>query len=323
VPGPLDNLPRPISERAGAGRRRRRLLTIGTSGAIVALLAFAVVTSSPGTPFDPAGAVAGVVATGASATDHDLQGGAHVAPGGSSATSPAAALPTRSAEAEPSTAPVPTTEPDPTPALAATLTGYQSPLPHGRLTLPFGPSPWGSRIVDGEKMHDGIDLATFCGDRVVAAHDGIVLTAGRHYDKYMGWIGDLQPYLDRLDKKKLYPTLPIVIVTDDGNGYRSIYAHFSKVAVKKGDTVQAGQFIGYEGRTGRASGCHVHYGLFSPLETATFGIDPAVVKRMKVPKREIARVDPLIVLPEHAEKGSAPATAVPDGSGEPDRPASP
>jgi murein DD-endopeptidase MepM/ murein hydrolase activator NlpD len=170
-----------------------------------------------------------------------------------------------------------TATPAPTPLPAGSLTGYQSPLPHGRLTLPFGPTPWGSRIVDGQKMHDGMDLATFCGDRVVAAHAGTVLAAGRHYDKVMGWVGDLQPYLDRLDKKKLYPTLPIVIVVDDGNGYRSIYAHFSKVVVKKGDTVEAGQFIGYEGRTGRASGCHVHFGLFSPLETATFGIESSVV----------------------------------------------
>jgi murein DD-endopeptidase MepM/ murein hydrolase activator NlpD len=33
--------------------------------------------------------------------------------------------------------------------------------------------------VEGTTFHDGIDLATFCGDRVVAAHDGIVLAAGR------------------------------------------------------------------------------------------------------------------------------------------------
>ena len=68
-------------------------------------------------------------------------------------------------------------------------------------------------------------------------------------------------------------TLPIVIVIDDGDGYRSIYAHFSKVVVKRGDVVKAGDFLGYEGMTGHASGCHLHYGLFSPLETATFGMD--------------------------------------------------
>lgn len=155
-------------------------------------------------------------------------------------------------------------------------------------------------MVDGEAFHDGLDLATFCGDRVVAAHSGVVLAASRHYDTKMGWIGDLTPYLDRLDASSLWSTLPIVVVIDDGNGYRSIYAHLSKAVVKKGQTVGVGDLLGYEGKTGRASGCHLHYGLFSPQETARFGIDPGVVERMKLPAWEIARVDPLLVLPERA-----------------------
>ena len=177
------------------------------------------------------------------------------------------------------------------------LTGYRWPVSKVRLTLPFGPTVWGSRLVDGERFHDGIDLATFCGDRVTAAHDGVVLAAGRKYDQVMGWVGDLRPYLRRLDRLNLWMTLPIVVVTDDGNGYRSMYAHFSKVVVTKGQRVKAGQLLGYEGATGRASGCHVHYGLYSPWEMSTFRIRPDVVKRMKLPKAEIARVDPLLVLP--------------------------
>jgi murein DD-endopeptidase MepM/ murein hydrolase activator NlpD len=177
------------------------------------------------------------------------------------------------------------------------LTGYRWPLAKVRVTLPFGPTVWGSRIVDGERFHDGIDLATFCGDRVMAAHDGVVLAAGRRYDHVMGWVGDLDPYLRRLEKRNLWSTLPIVVVTDDGNGYRSLYAHFGKIVVKPGQAVKAGQLLGYEGATGRASGCHVHYGLYSPWETATFAIRPDVVKRMKLPNLEIARVDPLLVLP--------------------------
>jgi murein DD-endopeptidase MepM/ murein hydrolase activator NlpD len=169
-----------------------------------------------------------------------------------------------------------------------------------RLTLPFGPTVWGSRLVNGERFHDGIDLATFCGDRITAAHGGRVIAAGRRYDDAMGWVGDLGPYYERLDKKRLWMTLPIVVVIDDGNGYRSMYAHFGRIVVKRGQHVKAGQLIGYEGATGRASGCHVHYGLYSPLETATFAIRPDVVKRMKLPRREIARVDPLLVLPPKA-----------------------
>jgi murein DD-endopeptidase MepM/ murein hydrolase activator NlpD len=177
------------------------------------------------------------------------------------------------------------------------LEGYVWPLAHPRLTLPFGPTVWGSRVVDGERFHDGADLATFCGDRIMAAHDGRVLAAGRRYDQVMGWVGDLRPYLARLDARHLWMTLPIVVVIDDGNGYRSMYAHFGRVVVKPGQEVRAGQLIGYEGATGRASGCHLHYGLFSPWERATFAIRPDVVGRMKVPKAEIARVDPLTVLP--------------------------
>ena len=127
----------------------------------------------------------------------------------------------------------------------------------------------------------------------------------------MGWVGDLQPYLARLDRKHLWSTLPIIVVIDDGNGYRSIYAHFGKVVVKKGQSVKAGQLLGYEGRTGRASGCHLHYGLFSPAEVATFGIDPKVVKRMKVPALEIARIDPMLVLGPRPEAAKPSASQTP------------
>ncbi len=183
----------------------------------------------------------------------------------------------------------------------AELTGYVWPLTRGRLTLPFKAIPGGSRIKDGKLFHDGIDLATFCGDTVVAAHDGVVLAAGREFDDHIGWLGDLGPYYRILDTKKMWDDLPIVVVIDDGNGYRSIYAHFSKVTVKVGDRVRAGQRIGYEGRTGHASGCHVHYGLFSPLETKTMGVRADILKRLRLPEAEIARIDPLAVLPRGAE----------------------
>ena len=187
------------------------------------------------------------------------------------------------------------------------LAGYRWPVLHARITLPFGPWRDGSRIVEGKAFHDGVDLATFCGDRVVAAHDGLVLAAGRHYDGEMGWIGDLGPYYERLDAMSLWTTLPIVVVIDDGNGYRSLYAHFGELAVKRGQTVHAGQLLGYEGRTGRASGCHLHYGLFSPREQARFGIDPEVAGHMKLPLWEVARIDPLLVLPSRSSPPAAPS----------------
>ena len=177
------------------------------------------------------------------------------------------------------------------------LRGYAWPLPKGRLTLGFRHTPWGSRLVDGERFHDGIDLATFCGDRILAAHSGVVLAAGRRFDDHVGWVGSLKPYYNRLDRKNLWQQLPLVVVIDDENGYRSVYAHFSKVVVRKGQRVEVGQLIGYEGQTGRASGCHLHYGLFSPLETARMRVHPDTVKRMKLPRTQVARVNPLVVLP--------------------------
>jgi hypothetical protein len=54
--------------------------------------------------------------------------------------------------------------------------------------------------------------------------------------------------------------------------------------------------------------------LFSPLETARFEIEPDVVKRMKVPARQIARIDPLRVLP-HRSKDPAPYVSPAPSSG--------
>ena len=191
-----------------------------------------------------------------------------------------------------------------------TLEGYVWPIAHPRLTLKFGPTSWGSFVVDGHQFHDGIDIATFCGDRIVATHDGSVLAAGRHFDKLMGWVGDLGPYFARLDRKHLWNELPLVVVIDDGNGYRSMYAHFAKLAVKRGQKVHAGQLLGFEGATGHATGCHLHYGLFSPAETAMYKLRKDIARRMKLPRHELARIDPLSVLPHrrgnHIRDGDHP-----------------
>lgn len=191
----------------------------------------------------------------------------------------------------------PTAATSPTPLPISELVGYVWPLANARITLPFEKTDWGDFMVDGERFHDGVDMATFCGDRIVAAHDGVVLAAGRHFDDFLGWQGDLSAYYARLDAKHLWDYLPIMVVIDDGNGYRSLYAHMYLLTVNVGDWVTAGQLIGYEGMTGNATGCHLHYGLFSPLEKATFGVDTGVVARMLLPTTETARVNPLLILP--------------------------
>jgi murein DD-endopeptidase MepM/ murein hydrolase activator NlpD len=180
---------------------------------------------------------------------------------------------------------------------ASSLTGYQWPISVGRVTLPFKEIPGGEFSRNGKLLHDGVDMASFCGAPVSAAHDGVVLAASRHFDDFIGWVGNLGPYDKRLDANHLWNELPIVVVIDDENGYRSMYAHFQDVTVKPGQRVHAGDLIGHEGATGHASGCHVHYGLFSPYETDLFGVRADIIRRMKVPKHEIARIDPLLVLP--------------------------
>ncbi len=193
------------------------------------------------------------------------------------------------------------------------LTGYAWPLPRGRITQGFGPSRLGALVVDGERYHDGLDIATFCGDRVLAAHDGVVLAAGRRFDPYAGWVGSLEPHIKRLDELGIWYSLPIAVVIDDGNGYRSIYAHLSRTKVRPGQRVRAGQLIGYEGQTGFATGCHLHFGLFSPLETATMALRADIVKRTKYPAREIARIDPLLVLPARATQASGEVRSASSG----------
>jgi murein DD-endopeptidase MepM/ murein hydrolase activator NlpD len=237
---------------------------------------------------------------------------------GSVAATTAAATPTQASAAVAATTPAPAALVAPMPSHAraqvgadglpivpglgsrapdpSTLTGYAWPLREGRITQPYGPSPYGTLVVGGALFHDGLDIASFCGDRVRAAHDGVVLAAGRRYDDVIGWLGDLAAYDARNDAKKLWYSLPITIVVDDGNGYRSIYAHLNDIAVKVGDRVEAGTFLGWEGNSGNASGCHLHYGLFSPDEAASFALQAKIAAKMRLPPTEIARIDPLYVL---------------------------
>jgi murein DD-endopeptidase MepM/ murein hydrolase activator NlpD len=52
------------------------------------------------------------------------------------------------------------------------------------------------------------------------------------------------------------------VAIDHGQGVVSFYIHLSKILVKEGDTVEAGQKIGLIGSTGRASGPHLHFSLY-------------------------------------------------------------
>ncbi|HET7182177.1 MAG TPA: M23 family metallopeptidase [Candidatus Limnocylindrales bacterium] len=183
------------------------------------------------------------------------------------------------------------------------LTGYRWPIRNARITNGFGKGYPGGFVIDGVTAHDGIDVANWCGAPIWAAHDGTVLSAGRHHEGYVGWLGNLTAYRAKLDAANSWRTRAIAIVIDDGNGYRSMYVHLAKVNVKAGDVVQAGDLIGWEGATGNATGCHLHYGLFSPAETSSWLLDPETQQRNLLPATEIARIDPFKVLPPLADAG--------------------
>lgn len=49
------------------------------------------------------------------------------------------------------------------------------------------------------------------------------------------------------------------IIIDHGYGYKTLYAHMSKFAVKKGQKINRGEVIGYVGSTGTSTAPHLHY----------------------------------------------------------------
>ena len=86
-----------------------------------------------------------------------------------------------------------------------------------------------------ERLHTGIDIGAADGAEIIAADDGTVVHAG-----WMGGYGNC-------------------IMIDHGNGYTTLYAHLSSIAVSSGSTVSRGNTIGYVGSTGVSTGPHLHY----------------------------------------------------------------
>jgi murein DD-endopeptidase MepM/ murein hydrolase activator NlpD len=50
-----------------------------------------------------------------------------------------------------------------------------------------------------------------------------------------------------------------VVYIDHGYGYKTIYAHMSKIKARRGQKVKRGDLIGYVGNTGRSVSAHLHY----------------------------------------------------------------
>lgn len=113
-------------------------------------------------------------------------------------------------------------------------TPSSTPLANAYISAPFGGRI--DPINGGHEFHKGIDLAGTYGEPIHAAADGIVIRA--EYDN--GGYGN-------------------VVDIDHGNGYVTRYGHCSKLLVKAGDLVHAGDTIAQVGSTGRSTGAHLHF----------------------------------------------------------------
>jgi hypothetical protein len=101
-------------------------------------------------------------------------------------------------------------------------------------------SGFGSRInpVTGQyqKLHNGLDLAAPEGTPVLAARAGTVTVVATGHAVNGNWVK----------------------IKHDGS-YETAYLHLSRIDVRKGQQVSAGQVIGAVGKTGRATGPHLHF----------------------------------------------------------------
>lgn len=107
----------------------------------------------------------------------------------------------------------------------------------GRISGIYG----SQRILNGKPRapHRGVDIAAPAGTPVGAMAAGVVSLAA----------------------PDMYFTGNTVMI-DHGYGLHSVYAHLSELDVKVGQAVEQGQPIGRIGATGRATGPHLHWGVY-------------------------------------------------------------
>jgi murein DD-endopeptidase MepM/ murein hydrolase activator NlpD len=78
-----------------------------------------------------------------------------------------------------------------------------------------------------------------------------------------GWKGTpiMAPAKGRVTRVRRWGSLGLMVRIKHNSKYTTEYGHLLKAAVKKGQTVERGEVIGYMGDSGRSTGYHVHYGL--------------------------------------------------------------
>lgn len=86
--------------------------------------------------------------------------------------------------------------------------------------------------------HNGLDFAAPQGAPVRAPAAGVVVDTGDYF-----FNGNS-------------------IFIDHGQGLISIYMHLSRIDVRRGQTVKAGEVVGRVGATGRSTGPHLHWSVF-------------------------------------------------------------
>lgn len=87
-----------------------------------------------------------------------------------------------------------------------------------------------------KKMHEGIDFSCAVGTNVRATGDGIIAEVNYSNRGYGN-----------------------EVIIDHGFGYKTRYAHLSKITVRKGQKVNRGEVLGKVGSTGKSVGPHLHY----------------------------------------------------------------
>jgi murein DD-endopeptidase MepM/ murein hydrolase activator NlpD len=127
---------------------------------------------------------------------------------------------------------------------------FEHPL-HWPVVGPISGVYGSQRILNGQPRapHLGIDIAVPAGTPIEAPAAGTVTLAALDFVLDGG-----------------------TVVIDHGYGLSTLYIHMSKIAVHQGERVAPGQIIGAVGMTGRATGPHLHWGVYW-YETA---LDPAL-----------------------------------------------